>query len=292
MVFNILIIGTEPKWEEEELSAAFQRSGVKAYVLDPKKIVIRLGDDSPELLYWGMKNITELFKKSRIIFRRTRGAQEKMLALVLLAKHLGIPFTDTFDSICSNLNKAVFLPSIRTKHIAHIPTHFISKSGGFHPRIKNLKYPVLIKPSHGRHGDGIKIFKTEKALRGFLAKNTKDILLQEFLPIEEEFRIFVVGGKALGAVKKVVSDGKFIANYSRGTTFIPFRMGSSLLQESVKICGDHGIDIGGVDIARVGETYYLLEVNRCPEFRGFSGATGIAVADTIRDFVLKLPGNH
>lgn len=54
----------------------------------------------------------------------------------------------------------------------------------------------------------------------------------------------------------------------------------------MKLCQIQKIDIGGVDVAKTkaGE-YYILEINRCPEFRAFSEATGINVANEIIDFI-------
>ena len=48
------------------------------------------------------------------------------------------------------------------------------------------------------------------------------------------------------------------------------------------------IDIGGVDIARdKNGNYFLLEINRCPEFQAFEKATNVDIAGEIIDFVLS-----
>jgi glutathione synthase/RimK-type ligase-like ATP-grasp enzyme len=110
-------------------------------------------------------------------------------------------------------------------------------------------------------------------------------MLQNFLKIEEEFRVFVVGKKALGTIKKNAEPNSLIANYAAGATFHASELPKRITQECVNLCVQQGIDIGGVDIARVGDNYYLLEINRCPEFKAFTKATGIPIAKEIITFI-------
>jgi glutathione synthase/RimK-type ligase-like ATP-grasp enzyme len=283
---HFYIIGTECKWEEKEILKAVRRKGFSGKILGARGMDIRLSAGGAQLYYAG-KNITETFKKSRIFFRRTRGAQEKMITLAILAKGWGLRFTDSVKSIVSNLNKAIFLPSVITKKINNIETVFAGRGATLESLNTAFPYPVLIKPVCGRHGEGIKIIKNEDGLARFLAVNNKDVMIQAFLKIDAEYRIFVVGGKALGVVQKIPKKGSHIANYAAGARFIKCKIPSFAVREAISICRGQKIDIGGVDLAKVGNRFYLLEVNRCPEFYAFSGATGINVAERIVEFLLN-----
>ena len=202
----------------------------------------------------------------------------------MIAKQWKIPFTDTVQSVMSNLNKAVFMPSVQTQKIRHIPTYFAGRREVAIPEKKGISAPFLIKPVHGRHGEGIQIKKNEKALEAFLKKNKKEMMIQSFLNIEEEYRVFVIGKETLGVVKKTPEPGSKIANYAAGATFTKTIMTHEIVKEAIAVCQSQGIDIGGVDLAKVGSSFYLLEVNRCPEFKAFAKATDVDVANKIIHF--------
>jgi len=93
--------------------------------------------------------------------------------------------------------------------------------------------------------------------------------------------------KYFGVIQKIPEAGSVIANYAAGAQFKVATLPRSVVRECVTLCQQQGIDIGGVDLAKVGKNFYLLEVNRCPEFKAFTKATGIDVAGKIVEFALQ-----
>ncbi len=209
-----------------------------------------------------------------------------MIALTEVAAERKVPFTDSLRSIRDNLDKRLSVPPFTAKSILPIPTLFLDP-GETVRRPKGWTFPLLIKPALGRHGEGIRIFKAEKALQSFLRVNRSPMLLQPLLTIDKEFRVFCVGNHALGAIRKIPKQGSLVANYAAGAKFVKAVLPARVMKEAVNICASLEIDIGGVDLARVGKRYYLLEVNRCPEFQAFANATGMDVATAILRFAVK-----
>lgn len=285
MLQTFLVIGADCQWEEQELLRAARQAGGQALFLDAHRVEIVIGKKGAALFYEG-KNLTTLFRKSRLIFRRSRGAQDKMIALAMLAAHWDVPFTDSVTGIMSNLNKALFMPVTKAGTIRPIDTFFVDKGGKFSEKKWKVSFPALIKPVHGRHGEGIQIVNDKKALHAALRAAESALMIQPFLNVDAEYRVLVVGGRALGAVRKTPAPGAVIANYAAGARFTPATLPAAVLRDAVRTCREQGIDIGGVDLAKSGRTFYLLEVNRCPEFRAFSAATGIDAARAIIDFSL------
>ncbi|MBU1992660.1 ATP-grasp domain-containing protein, partial [Patescibacteria group bacterium] len=187
--------------------------------------------------------------------------------------------------VSTNLNKEIFLATIESEIFPH-PNGFFLAQKGDDLSDKTLNFPLISKPVTGRHGDGIVIHDSLESLQKEVQNAQENLLIQEFLEIESEYRIFVVGNVALGAVEKKAAPGKRFANYAAGASFNSIDLPKSFLDEAVKLCQIQEIDIGGVDIAktRTGE-YYILEINRCPEFKAFSEATKIDVAGKIINFV-------
>ncbi|MFH1012408.1 MAG: hypothetical protein V1760_01540 [Candidatus Peregrinibacteria bacterium] len=283
---TLLIIGTDFQWEEQELMAIAKSLKHPIHFLDAHHVDIRIGKMEAELFYEG-KNMTNAFKKSRVIFRRARGDHEKMISLSLLAQNWNVPFTDSVISIMSNLNKAIALPATTTKLIRHIPTHFVGSGESLAPGSLSFSFPLLAKPVHGRHGKGVEILRNKTALACYIRRNNRALMIQPFLPVASEYRVFVVGGLSLGVIQKIPKRGSSIANYAAGAQFLPARMAPQILEEVVRLCREQGVDIGGVDLAKVGNDFYLLEINRCPEFKAFSEATGQNVAQAIVRFALS-----
>ncbi|MDP3976051.1 MAG: hypothetical protein Q8P95_03980 [bacterium] len=282
----IFIIGSEPHWEEEQLKLAAEKRRQSVEILEPDQLHLGLSEREAQVFYRG-RDITERLKKSRIIFRRTRGAQDQMYSLAVLAQHWKLSFTDSVLSILTNLNKLLHMPAFTTKLIRQIPTAFLAQGKVGLVDLAHVEPPFLVKPAHGRHGLGIRVMSTPKGVFRYLAKSKRGLLVQQYLELEEEFRLLVVGKKVLGVVKKIPPKGSRVANYAAGARFVEASIDAALKKEALSLCQQQGIDIAGVDLARAGRDWYLLEVNRCPEFKAFSKATGINVADEIISFALR-----
>lgn len=283
MVKNIFIIGTDYKWEEAEILKSAQMQKIEAAFLDITKIQLRVNHNEAEVFFNG-EDITTKFKQSRLVFRRTRGRQGQMIALALLADSWQIPFTDSVVSILSNLNKMIALPAIHLKKLKHIPTVFCEELSKREENSLSFDFPVLVKPALGRHGEGIEILENQDAWQKVLGKR---VLLQPFLSFEAEYRVFVLKNEVLGVIKKIPETGKKIANYAAGAQFLVTELPNEIKSEAIEVCQQQQIEIAGVDLAQSGEDFYLLEVNRCPEFFAFTNATKVNVAEKILNFILS-----
>jgi len=282
---TLFIAGSEKKWEEEEIIKEAVSSGFHAEMILAGGVSVCLGPKGADLIYGG-ESITDAFKNSRIVFRRARGAYDSMVSMAILAQHWRVPATDCALSIASNLDKFHFMPSFTLKSIENIPTVFIRAGELFAKKGKNFEFPLVVKPSCGRHGEGVGILKTKDELNKFISSERKEtFMVQPFLEIDEEYRVFVVGEKSLGAIRKTPKKGSVIANYAAGAKFHAANIPKKIEDEVVSLCKQQRIDIAGVDLARVGERFYLLEVNRCPEFKAFSKAAGVNVAREIVRFI-------
>jgi glutathione synthase/RimK-type ligase-like ATP-grasp enzyme len=277
---KIIVVGADFQWEEEELLSS--HPATEFLLLG--ELDIQIGEKTQF-----MRNGVDIFESfsgdEKFIIRRSRGNFEKLVAFVEILKKRGFVFTDSFQSISTNLNKEIFLATIESTIFPH-PSGSILVQRGDDISSKKLDFPLISKPVLGRHGEGIVIHENLESLAKEVKNTEENLLVQRFLDIESEYRIFVVGNTALGTVEKKAAPGKKIANYAAGASFHSVDLPQEFLDEAVQLCQIQTIDIGGVDVAktRTGE-HYILEINRCPEFKAFSAATGIKVAEKIIDFV-------
>jgi RimK family alpha-L-glutamate ligase len=144
---------------------------------------------------------------------------------------------------------------------------------------KSLKFPLIVKNRYG--SGGLKVFKADSPmeLRNLLLEDVTSEMIQPFLPTGYDFRVIVIGGKALGAMKKSAPKGEFLTNIVRGGTATQAQLTKELRDLAVKAARLFNADYVGVDIMydQKGNPY-LLEVNRGAQFEGFETSTGINVA--------------
>jgi len=160
---------------------------------------------------------------------------------------------------------------------------------------KRLGFPIIAKPRFGAQGREIFLLKNESEIKKFYQKTRKkeDIslwLFQEFLSTGCDYRIVVLGGKVLGAMKRVAVKGMIVTNFSQGGSVYSFEPTKKQMQLALKVAKLFNLDYAGVDIMEDKQgNSYVLEVNRACQFKGFEKATGINVAAKIVELLLT-PG--
>ncbi|BAY66221.1 alpha-L-glutamate ligase, RimK family protein [Calothrix brevissima NIES-22] len=156
----------------------------------------------------------------------------------------------------------------------------------------NGKFPLILKPVHGSQGRGIHVIEDlETGLELLDAfyddeqERDEPFYLQEFLNIEKEYRVVVLDGKAIGAAQKIAAPGKHTANAAQGGTFVAADVPNvtAVTLENVTSKGLFGVDVA-VDQQ---DNIRIIEVNRIPQWKAFSEATGINVAQAILENTLE-----
>lgn len=158
---------------------------------------------------------------------------------------------------------------------------------------REFNYPLIVKTVSGSYGKGVFLCENRAQLEDLvdlleISKDPKvNLIVQEFVSSSKgkDIRVFVVGGRAIGAMLRIAKKGKFKANFSLGGEVSPFNLNPAvewLAVESAKLLG---LDIAGVDILFNGDSYMVCEVNSSPGFEGFEKATGINVPKEIFNYL-------
>lgn len=155
--------------------------------------------------------------------------------------------------------------------------------------IRGFEFPLIVKPSNGKQGRGV--FKVENLTKLYQAINALDedespaFVLREFIPNDGDIRVFTVGYKAIGAMKRTPKQGDFRSNISQGGSGAVFDLEKYPEVKSIaeKLSKLTKTEIAGVDIILHKETQkpYILEINPGPQFTGFEKYTGINAAKEI-----------
>lgn len=141
-------------------------------------------------------------------------------------------------------------------------------------RAKNfLGFPMVAKKIMSRQGKGVFLVKTTDDLFSLLDHTDRDrLILQEFIPNESDFRIFITG-TVVGALEERVRQDKedFRNNASLGGKEIysdPKKISPALKDMALKAAHVLHIEVAGVDIvvSSRDKKMYLFEVNKSPGF--------------------------
>lgn len=152
--------------------------------------------------------------------------------------------------------------------------------------INNFEFPLILKVSGGRQGKGV--FKLEN--KEDLIQKSKELeeitpsqVIREFIPNDGDIRIFTVGYKAIGAMKRTpTKEGEFRSNISQGGKGEKYDLAKNpQIQEIAQKASEVlKTEIAGVDIIINKETGkpYILEINPGPQFTGLEKFTGVNAA--------------
>ena len=162
---------------------------------------------------------------------------------------------------------------------------------------KTFSFPIVAKSNCGSKGAQVFLLENEPALERFLKRkfrpkeklSTPTYLFQEFIPADSHIRVLIVGDKVMGAVEcRNDTPGEFRHNLALGGKAHQIKVTPGMKRLAVKAKEAVGYEIAGIDLIKHKETgrLYILEINRTPEFKKFTKATGIdALGEIIKLFL-------
>ena len=150
---------------------------------------------------------------------------------------------------------------------------------------------VIVKPIFGSMGHGmVRVSDPDVAFRVVRSLEQTRAVFYVQRAVDHngrDVRVFVVGGRVLGAIERRASDGDWRTNVSRGGSARSFELPPAWEQLSLRAAAAVGADYAGVDLlpSRDGAVF-VLEVNGIPGWRGLQQATGLDVAGVIVDHLV------
>lgn len=224
------------------------------------------------------------------IFLLRAGHDEYQKEVRMLARHLLDSKKIVVDEVLGKeyINGKMSQALLFSKHnIPHPKTFLASSFASYKTILKKMRFPIIIKPDIGKRGIGIKKFENTKSALAFFQKNNRGFLLQEYLPNNGDIRVFVVGNKVLGAMKRHLIKGDFRSNVSLGAKTEKLQLDRALEKTALKAVRSIGFEVAGVDLILFENKYYVIEVNEGPQWQGFKKTMGINPASHIVKYSIK-----
>ncbi|HAR99876.1 MAG: Alpha-aminoadipate-lysW ligase lysX [Candidatus Moranbacteria bacterium GW2011_GWC2_37_73] len=170
--------------------------------------------------------------------------------------------------------------------IDHPATFQANNFEGWKRLTEDVEFPIIAKPIFGRKGRGIQKLNTANEALEFFEKNTTEYLAQQYFPIVNDFRIFVVGGEVIGGFQRFINEGQYKSNI-RGTKAEKIEVSVEMKKVALESTAAMDYEIAGVDLFEYEGKTYVIEVNVSPQWEKFKLITGINPAEYIIKYAIK-----
>ncbi|MEO1002904.1 MAG: RimK family alpha-L-glutamate ligase [Cyanobacteria bacterium J06638_7] len=223
-----------------------------------------------------------------VLARTGSGTSYFSLAILRQFEHLGVPVINTARAIeavkdklyCQQLLAQKNLPIPRTLLVRFpVDCDLVGRQIGF---------PCVVKVLAGSYGEGIYLSRDQESFRDLMELVAsldagKSLILQEYIGERpgQDLRVWVIGGRVVGAMLRRSVDGSFKANITRGGQGENFPVDEAIDVLARDCAQTLGLEIAGIDLLFDGEGYRVCEANSAPGFCGFEAATATNVARQI-----------
>jgi RimK family alpha-L-glutamate ligase len=224
-----------------------------------------------------------------IIPRTGSGTGYFGLAILRHLERLGIPIVNHSDSVEATRDKLYAHQILAAEGVPTPKTILVRHPVNANLVERELGFPAVIKLFAGSYGKGVYLVESKEKFKDFVEfahgiKSDEAIIVQRYISQRpgQDVRVFVVGGKVIGAMQRSSLDGSFKANIARGGMGENYPVDAALEEISLRVAQALELDVAGVDLLHGPDGSYLVcEANSAPGFQGFEKATGVNVAKAI-----------
>ncbi|HZJ32831.1 MAG TPA: RimK family alpha-L-glutamate ligase [Vicinamibacterales bacterium] len=278
---QVLILSARTGWHTDELCRALIARGHQPSVAPYESLVARFGPD------------TSAFDVDAVLARIIPNGSLEQIIFRVDALHWieerGIPVVNSPRAIERSVDKFYTTALLQQAGLPVPETVVCERAADAMDAIRrmlSLGGEVIIKPIFGSMGHGlVRVGDAELAWRVVRSLEQTGAVFYVQRAIDHggrDVRLFVVGGRVLGAIERTAAPGDWRTNVARGGIARPIDPSSQLQECALAAAQAVGADYAGVDllVSRTGDVY-VLEVNGIPGWKGLQGATGLDVAAAI-----------
>lgn len=157
---------------------------------------------------------------------------------------------------------------------------------------QQLGFPVVVKTLSGSQGTGVFLCETRSSLEDLMqlvqaTKSNVNIILQEFVASSrgQDLRVYVIGGRAIAAMRRTSKGDSFKANFSQGGTVEAHELTPEIEWLSSEAARLLKLDVAGIDLLFDGEHFKICEANSSPGFQGLEQTNDISIPHQIFSFI-------
>jgi ribosomal protein S6--L-glutamate ligase len=216
------------------------------------------------------------------------------LAVVGQLERMGVPVANRADAIQRSRDKLKCLQVLAAAGIDVPRTVMARKDADVRESIKRVGgLPAIVKLTQGTQGIGVMIAHSMAEIGSILGTMWdlgQEIILQEFVAESKgrDVRVLVVGGVAVGAMRRTARKGEFRSNLHRGGEGERIALRPDYAACAVRAARELDLDIAGVDLLESAAGPRVMEVNSSPGFEGLEAATKVDIAGLMVEHAASL----
>jgi len=281
---TICIIYDKLRFEEKKIYSKVKEKGLNATLVDGKLITFDT-ESSKQNLSFG-----------DIILQRVI-SHNRGLHLNYCLEQIGFSVVNTFNvsEICGN--KLITSMVLKKNNEPTPKTTFAFSTESARECMKNLGYPLVVKPIIGSWGRGVYQIKDQSMAEMLLdSRQDNDNSFSRIYYFQElvdrpsrDIRCIVIGDQIVASVYRYSSENEWRTNVAVGGRTEEAPLTAELREIVLKASSAVGGGILGVDLMEDKQRGYLVhELNNTVEFRGASTVCKSDIAGAITDYLVKL----
>ncbi len=294
---NVAILSSRTGWHTDELCRALAARGHVGSVLSYESLSARLGGARPGL--WD--GASPVLAADAVLARIIPGGSLEQVILRVDALHWiearGVPVVNPPKAIERTVDKFLTTALLAEAGLPVPETIVCQRPEEAEAAVASFGEAV-IKPLFGSLGHGLMRVRTREDARHMARAVTQ---MRSVFYVQQaidhggsDYRVFVVGGRVLGAIERRAPEGQWRTNVAIGGVARAAELTTEAEALAVRAAEAVGADYAGVDLlpSRDGQVY-VLEVNGIPGWKGLQQATGLDVAGAIVDRLdAKMASTH
>lgn len=227
-----------------------------------------------------------------VLVRLGAGITRKELAVIRYFELAGIKCFNSRHSINLVQDKLHTSEILSQSGIA-VPTTMVVKFPIKNDLVQqHIGFPCIVKVVVGSFGEGVYLCQSELEYHRIIEftdalSTDKTLIVQEYLGDNPgtDLRVFVVGGKVIGAMKRTAPVGDFRANITIGGSGEAYPVNTAIEDIALSTAKILGLDIAGIDLLFDKRGFHVCEANSNPGFSGFNQYCGVNIQEHIVDFI-------
>lgn len=228
-----------------------KKRGIKTLLADMKENVLarEYADEFYKVSVLDIEAVRKLAREEKVDFVITVCADQVLQVMAQVSEELGLPCYIDFKT-AENVSKKSFMKTVFAE--SGVPTsRFVLMDKFDESKIKDLSFPIIVKPVDAYSSRGVKKVLTVEELKSAFENakkisRTGGVIVEEFVEGDEiTVDVYVEEGTAhilcLSNLYKNSEDGKFVINRSRIPAIIPEEKKEQIKNAAQKIADAFGI---------------------------------------------------
>jgi len=281
---EVCVVYDKVRFEEKALYDTAKKKGLRAQIIDAKKITINNASKRKTLQF------------GDVVLQRCI-SHFRGLYLSACLEFMGFMVINKFKVGETCGNKLITSLTLAKSNVPTPKTHFAFSAESAIEVINTIGFPVVLKPIIGSWGRGVFPIRDEEVANMIIEmRKENDNPLSRIYYVQEmikrpprDLRCIVVGDKIVAAIYRYSVENEWRTNVSRGGKAELAPITNELEDIALRAAKSVGGGILGVDLMEDENRGLLVhEVNNTVEFRGASNVSESDIAGAMIDYALTI----